>query len=298
MATYIGPDLSVHNGSVNMSSVKAAGNTFVILREGYGDVLSYPKQKDSTFENNYKNAKAAGLWVGAYHYMYATTVAGAKREAEGFLANIKGKTFEMPVCLDVEEASQYNLPNSTVEGMIKAFIDVLEKAGYYVALYSYESFLTSKTSASFRSAYDVWCANTARTPSITYGIHQYTFTARVNGINGNVDMNRTAKDYKSIMTNNGLNGFKKPAAPTTEKVLDTTGLKRNDKNSLAVLAYKQLLLLAYYKKYVSKKVANDAGFGEGTEVDTNELLKRFGYKQTGIAGENLIKKLGALLGVK
>ena len=298
MATYTGPDLSVHNGSVNMTSVKAAGNTFVMLREGYGDVLSYPNQKDSTFEKNYTNAKAAGLWVGVYHYMYATSVAGAKREAEGFLANLKGKTFEMPVCLDIEEQRQYNLSNSTVEAMIKAFIDVLEKAGYFVSLYSYESFLTSKTSASFRAKYDVWCANISKTPSITYGIHQYTFSARVNGVSGNVDMNRTTKNYKSIMTTNGLNGFKKQTATPELKVLDSTGLKRNDTNALAVLAYKQMLLLAYDKKYVTKKVANDAGFGEGTEIDTNELLKRFGYKQNGIAGTNLIKKLGALLGVK
>jgi len=293
--TFTGPDLSVWNGNVNMSSVKAAGNTFVMLREGYGDVLSYPNQKDSTFEKNYTNAKAAGLLVGCYHYMYATTVAGATREAQGFLANIKGKSFEMPVALDIEEASQAALPNSTVEAITKAFIDVLEKAGYFVALYSYESFLTSKMSSSFRTKYDVWCANITKTPSIPYGIHQYTFTAKVNGISGDVDMNRTTKDYKVIMTTNGLNGFKK--TPTELPTLDTTGLKKGDKTT-AVLAYKQLLFLAKNKGYVTNNFLNDNNYGDGTEKATNQLLKKFNYKQNGIAGDNLIKKLGELLGVK
>lgn len=293
--TFTGPDLSVWNGNVNMSSVKAAGNTFVMLREGYGDVLSYPNQKDATFEKNYTNAKAAGLWVGCYHYMYATTVAGATREAQGFLANIKGKSFEMPVCLDIEEANQAALPNSTVEAIVKAFIDVLEKAGYFVSLYSYEAFLTSKMSSSFRTKYDVWCANITKTPSIPYGIHQYTFTAKVSGVSGDVDMNRTTKNYKSIMTTNGLNGFKK--TPAELPVLDTTGVKKGDKNT-TVLAYKQLLFLAKNKGYVTNNFLNDNNFGDGTEKCTNQLLKRFNYKQNGIAGDNLIKKLGALLGVK
>ena len=64
---YYGVDLSVHNGLVDMAKVRASGKSFVFLREGYGDELSYPGQKDARFEQNYKNAKAAGLHVGAYH---------------------------------------------------------------------------------------------------------------------------------------------------------------------------------------------------------------------------------------
>ena len=276
--TYTGPDLSVHNGAVNMAGVKQSGHSFVLLREGYGDEVSYPKQKDTRFEQNYRNAKTAGLHVGAYHYLYATTVEGAKREAQGFLANLKGKSFDMPVALDIEERSQYNLPNSTVEAIVKAFMDVCEQAGYYCLLYSYESFLTAKMSAAFRSKYDVWCANITRTPSIAYGIHQYSFTGRVNGISGNVDLNRTSRNYPSIIKNAGKNGFK-----PSVNVLDTDGFRKGDKG----------LGVYFLKCWLSScgfKLDDNDSFGEGTEKAVNGVLRKSGYAQNGIAGKKFAKK--------
>ena len=276
--TYKGADLSVHNGAVDFVKVKSAGYSFVFLREGYGDEVSYPSQKDSRFESNYKNAKAAGLHVGAYHYLYATTVEGAKREAQGFLKNLSGKSFDMPVALDIEERSQYNLPNSTVEAIVKAFMDVCEQAGYYCLLYSYESFLTAKMSAAFRSKYDVWCANITRTPSIAYGIHQYSFTGTVSGVSGRVDLNRTAKDYPTIIKQAGKNGFK-PAG----NVLDANGFRKGDK-SLGVYFLKRWLIARGFK------LDDNDAFGDGTEKAVNEILAASGYARNGIAGKGFAKR--------
>lgn len=290
MAVYSGPDLSVHNGYVDMKAVARAGHNFVLIRDGFGDLLSYPNQKDSRFEINYNNAKSAGLAVGVYHYMYATAVAGAKREAEGFLANIKGKKFDMPIALDIEERSQYNLPNSTVEAIVKAFMDVCEAAGYYCVLYSYEAFLAGKMSASFRSKYDIWCANISNTPSIPYGIHQYTFTGTITGVNSRVDLNRTTKDYPTLIKNAGKNGLSKD----TKKVLDSSGLKYGD-SGMAVLAYKQLLIALKQAGIITQSVDNNDKFGDGTKKATNELLAAGNYSQNGIAGENTIKYAGKIL---
>lgn len=280
-----GPDLSQHNGSVDFAKIKAAGHSFVLIREGYGNEIAYPRQKDTFYETNYKAAKAAGLNVGAYHYLYATTAAGAKTEAEGFLKNIKGKSFDMPIALDIEERSQYNLPNATVEAIIKAFMDICEKAGYYCLLYSYEAFLTAKMSATFRSKYDVWCANISKTPNIKYGIHQYTFTGRINGVSGNVDMNRTEKDYPAIIKAAGKNGFK-----PTEKVLDTTGYKQGEQ-SLGIYNMKCLLGLAYQLGLTKYTVDPNGVFGKGTLKAVNGLLLSWGYQQNGIAGEKFTERL-------
>ena len=278
-----GIDVSVHNGYVDFAKVKAAGYDFVIIREGYGDVLSYPGQKDSRFETNCKAAKAAGLNIGVYHYLYATNPVGARREAQGFIANLKGKTpLSMPIALDIEERCQYNLPQSTVEAIVKAFMDVVEAAGYYCVLYSYESFLTAKMSAAFRSKYDVWCANITRTPAIKYGILQYSFTGRVNGVNGSVDLNRTSVDYPTKIKKSGLNGYPKPSTP---KTLDTTGFKKGDKGN-GVLALKKLLMLSG-----ASGLDSSGGFGGGTEKVVNALLKKWGYRQNGIAGQKFINKL-------
>jgi hypothetical protein len=84
------------------------------------------------------------------------------------------------------------------------------------------------------------------------------------------------------------------AAKPAEKVLDKKGYKKGQA-TIGVLALKQLIILAKAKKLISQGVNNDNKFGEGTQKAVNQLLKKWGYKQTGIAGENFIKRLGAEL---
>lgn len=282
----LGIDVSVHNGAVDFKKVKAAGYDFVFMRDGYGDILSYPQQIDSRFTENYKNAKAAGLAAGTYHYMYATTVDGARREAEGMLSLLKGKQFDMPVALDIEERAQYRLNAATKGMIIQAFMDVLEKAGYYAVLYSYEAFLSTVPKATL-DKYDIWCANITKQPSIRYGIWQYSFTGKVDGIHGDVDLDRTDRDYPKLIKDKGFNGYTK-----AKPILDTAGFKMGDK-SLGVLALKELLSIAKSKGMTSASFdCLHSGFYEGTEKAVNEILGKWGYQSNGIAGEKFIKRLG------
>ena len=77
--SYIpGIDVSVYQGDINWQQVKNAGIKFAIIRAGYGRV---PSQKDRYFDQNYANAKAAGVPIGAYWYAYATNTDGALQEA-------------------------------------------------------------------------------------------------------------------------------------------------------------------------------------------------------------------------
>lgn len=78
-------------------------------------------------------------------------------------------------------------------------------------------------------------------------------------------------------------------------VLDKSGYTLGKKTP-GVLAFKQLLILAKKKGYISQGVNNDEVFGKGTEKATNELLKKLGYKQNGVAGVKLIKRLGEQIG--
>lgn len=78
-------------------------------------------------------------------------------------------------------------------------------------------------------------------------------------------------------------------------VLDKSGYTLGKKTP-GVLAYKQLLILAKKKGIISQGVNNDEVFGKGTEKATNELLKKWGYKQNGVAGVKLIKRLGEQIG--
>jgi GH25 family lysozyme M1 (1,4-beta-N-acetylmuramidase) len=205
-----GIDISQWQGyNVDFKKVKAAGYDFVILRAGFG---KYASQKDPTFETNYTRAKAAGLGVGAYWYSYATASADASKEAAVFLSVIKGKTFEFPLAFDIEDPSQANLSGAILGNICKSFCDTVERAGYYVCLYSYPGFM-ARIPAEVVSKYDVWIANftTAAKPYYNgpYGIWQHSSTGRVNGVTGDVDLDIAYKDYPSIMKSNGLNGFEK-----------------------------------------------------------------------------------------
>lgn len=208
MATQ-GIDVSKWQGNINFDLVRSSGIKFVMIRAGYG---RYAYQKDEYFEQNYKRAKAAGLGVGAYWYSYATNAAQATEEAKVFCEVIKGKTFEYPVAFDIEDKTQSGLARGTIDQIVTAFCSYMEKAGYYVSLYSYASFLNNKISSSVRAKYDIWVAHfDVMTPAYNgaYGMWQNSDKYKVRGINGNVDHDYAYKDYPSIMKNNGLNGFKK-----------------------------------------------------------------------------------------
>lgn len=284
-----GIDVSEHQGVIDFNKVKAAGVDFVIIRAGYGRDIS---QKDRYFETNYKKAKAAGLNVGAYWYSYADSVADVVKEAKTCLEAIKGKTFEYPIYFDLEESSQLKQGKSFCSQLVTSFCTELEKAGYYAGLYISRSPLQTNITSEVAKKYALWIAEYGGKLNYdgTYGMWQNSSTWRVNGVNGNVDHDYSYVDYPKIIKNGGYNGYKK----TDAKTLDKSGYKKGDK-TIGVLAFKQLLILAKAKKLITQGVNNDNVFGEGTEKAVNQLLKNWGYKQTGIAGTNFIKKLGEQL---
>ena len=201
-----GIDVSIHNGSIDWQKVKNAGIQFAILRAGYGREMS---QKDVRFEENYRNAKAAGIPVGAYWYSYAMTPEEAELEADVFLSVIEGKQFEMPVYFDLEEKKQFDLGKEKVSAIMRAFLEKIEKAGYFTGLYGSASSLTTRTADDIKSRYTIWLAHwTDQTNySGNYGIWQYSDKGSVSGINGNVDLDTAYIDFPTIIKGKGLNGF-------------------------------------------------------------------------------------------
>jgi GH25 family lysozyme M1 (1,4-beta-N-acetylmuramidase) len=287
-----GIDVSRYQRNVDYKKLKTAGVEFVIIQAGFGDIISYPNQKDVMFESHYKAAKAAGLHVGAYWYSYATTPERAKREAQGFIQTIKGKQFDMPVYMDLEEKPQFTTGKANCSAMVKAFCDVLEDAGYWSGLYISRSYLQTYITNDVANRYSLWLAEYASkcNYSGTVDIWQYTSSARYNGYNGNLDGDICYKDYPTLIKNAGKNGYPKSAP----KTLDTVGMKLGDR-SLGVYELKSMLSIAEAKKIITTHITVDKGFGEGTTQVVSNLLGKWGYVKNGIAGENFIKKLTELL---
>lgn len=205
-----GIDVSKWQGNIDFKKVKASGKKFVLIRAGYGRLTS---QKDPYFEANYKNAKAVGLYVGVYWYSYAESAEDAKLEAKAFLEVIKGKQFDMPVIYDFEESSLFAKGKQFCSDCIKAFCSVMEAAGYWVGLYIFRSALQNYITAEVANRYTMAVSEYA--PKLNYagqyGIWQYSSMGRVNGISGDVDLDKCYYDYPSEIKARGKNGFKAPS---------------------------------------------------------------------------------------
>lgn len=237
-----GIDVSHHNGTINWNKVNTQ---FCIVRAGYGRETY---QKDLFFEKNYRCCKARKIPVGAYWYSYATSVAEAAKEAEVCLQVIAGKQFEYPIFFDIEEKKQFALGKAACTAIAKAFLERVEKAGYYVGIYSSKNGLENFIDKSVRERYAVWVANVGVSQTSYRGaaMWQYSWTGKHSGIKGDVDCNYCYIDYPSIIKSKGLNGFKAAANKTADKSTVTDG-----KASTSKIAAGRKIQLDHMNLYVS-----------------------------------------------
>lgn len=186
-----GIDVSKHNGTIDFKKVKDSGIKFVILRIGYGG--SAPV-KDEKFEENYNNAKANGLLVGAYIYSYADSQSDITQEKEAVIKWLGGKHLDLPVFLDLEDKKTSKCTKEEITSFANEFCKYIEKNGYTSGIYANKYWLLNKINVNNLLAnvdISIWLAewnNEVSYPGI-YTIWQYTSKGRVNGINGNVDLN-------------------------------------------------------------------------------------------------------------
>ena len=217
-----GLDVSRWNHGIDPSSgeylpldwelIRSLGFDFVILKVG-----STKSGLEPTFELDYAGAREAGLGIGAYFYTYSTTVEGIVSDAELTLTYIKGKKFEYPIYLDLEDPSLSSLGKNSLSRMCEAYLGRLQEEGYYAGLYTNHNWLTTLLDTPrMVSLFDLWYARYPGTESPAWdiqkygrqlGMWQYTQSGTVDGIEGSFDLNYAYKDYPALMKKWGLNGF-------------------------------------------------------------------------------------------
>lgn len=192
-----GIDVSKHNGVIDWQKVKDQVD-FVMLRAGYG------KTVDTRFKRNIKECNELGIPVGIYWFSYAYTVTQAKAEAQMCIDTIKDYKITYPVCYDfeydsIEQARKKGIVitrNLMVE-MARAFLLEIEKAGYYAMNYTNIDFL-NKGFSELTNRFDTWLAQWGKSsPTKPCGIWQFSSTGKIDGINGNVDLNYALKAYST-----------------------------------------------------------------------------------------------------
>lgn len=228
MTKLVGVDVSKYNGYPDWAKAKQSGVQFAILRLGSGYGGGYV---DKTFEYNYKECKKAGIGVGVYIASYLNIGA----EIDMTLKALKGKQLEYPVFFDIEDfsLSGRSYTNTQLTNYTVRYCSEVERAGYYVGIYSNKAFLDSRLYWERIKKYDIWIAHWSKGVNYAgkYGMHQYTNQGQWRGIastgEGGVDTNWCFVDYPSLMKKLGINGYKKQKAEVKglskmeeEKLLD------------------------------------------------------------------------------
>lgn len=186
-----GIDISKHNKGLKMSDVKKAGYEFAIIRAGYtGFGSDRSKMKDACFESFYKDAKNNGLKVGAYYYSCATNKAEGIAEARFMLERIKGKEFDLPIYIDVEEARWQSGKKTTVTDAIIGFCETIEEAGFKAGVYASLYWFNTQIETGRLDKYSKWVASWGKFPKFNYKKFEVWQKSDMGNINGfRVDLN-------------------------------------------------------------------------------------------------------------
>ena len=188
-SVYTVIDVSDWQRKIDWKQVKGDGIDGAIIRYADGTTL------DARFTENMKGAIEAGLHVGAYIFSRAKTKAQAEAEADRLFNACKPYTLDMPMYIDLEVKGYGKYADTVARAFISRIKALGGKPGVYASLSWWNSYLKDVAKLSFA----MWVAQYNNTmdykPKSYVGMWQYTSSGRVNGINGNVDMDKCYVQY-------------------------------------------------------------------------------------------------------
>lgn len=193
-STYAGIDVSEYQGYIDYAKVKASGIQVVYIKASEGTTII-----DPYFRTNYDNAKSQGLKVGFYHFVRARNEDDAVREATFFHSVISGTSPDCRLAMDFEVFD--GLSVEKINQISFAFLQKLEElTKKECVVYSDEYNARTVFSRELASAYPLWIAEYGVSVPTSTGNweewigFQYSDKGRVDGINGNVDLDKFRED--------------------------------------------------------------------------------------------------------
>jgi GH25 family lysozyme M1 (1,4-beta-N-acetylmuramidase) len=197
-STLEGIDVSHWQGTISWTKVAAAGKKFAIIK-----ATESTDYVDPQYATNHANAKAAGLWTGAYHFARpSTTTNDAVLEADHFAAVMKLGAGDLIPALDLEDSGGMSVAG--LQSWVTKFLgEVTAKVGVKPMIYTSPSFWKnhmgdSRTlaDAGYKTLWIAhWGVSSPTVPASNWGGHgwtfwQYTSDGTVPGITGRVDLDR------------------------------------------------------------------------------------------------------------
>ncbi|MGR3803414.1 glycoside hydrolase family 25 protein [Marinibacterium profundimaris] len=187
-----GIDVARYQGTIDWPEVRRAGISFAYIKATEGGDMVDPK-----FEENWRNARRAGIPRGAYHFYYFCR--SAEEQARWFIQNVPRDPQALPPVLDMEwnpfsPTCTTRPPAAVVRSEAQIFVRMIEQHyGKRPVIYTALDFYEDTYIGRLRRV-DFWLRSVAGEPHITYPgqdwkIWQYTGTGSVPGVTGPVDIN-------------------------------------------------------------------------------------------------------------
>lgn len=191
----LGIDVSKWQKEIDWDKVKNEGVDFAIIRCGYRGSVTGSLVEDPYFEQNIKGARAAGIKVGVYFFTQAVNEVEAVEEASMVISLVRDYELQYPVFIDTEgaggngRADSLNVEERTA--VCEAFCATVKNAGLEAGVYASRNWYNNKLTANTLESYAIWLAEYRSVPLYQgyYQMWQYTSKGKINGINGNVDLN-------------------------------------------------------------------------------------------------------------
>lgn len=206
-----GADVSSSIGVVDMSSVKNAGVTYVMIRSHIRDASTGIMSADPMFNINATNAKKEGLYIGMSVDSQAITDTEAIEEANYAVATAATVGPKYPIAINIPDSYDSSnrmskLTNAQRTNIIKAFCDQVRSFGYKPMIHASKKDLITKINIEDLAAYDIWVTDIGESNSsslpyftdypYTFTMWQYASGTNLCGINGGANLDASFVNYE------------------------------------------------------------------------------------------------------
>lgn len=201
-------DVSRWQGSIDWDAVKRSGKIDGVMLRVLGSKGGKP-YLDPYFARNYAECARLGLPVGGYYYTCAVTQRQTEEELAALKTALRGKTFQLPLAIDVEDPRLRSLAPAKLSALVAEAAAQLEAWGLYAMVYTYTNFADTALDMAALAAYDLWIADyRGKRPARKHGMWQYTSSGKIPSVSGPIDLSHAYKDYAGIIQRKGLGKVK------------------------------------------------------------------------------------------
>ena len=204
MAAHRIADVSRWQGRIDWDTLYHSGRIDGAMLRVLGSKNGKP-YSDPQFERNYAACARLGLPVGGYYYTCAVTQRQMEEELAALKTALRGKTFQLPLAIDVEDPRLRSLAPVKLSALVARAAGWIETWNLYAMVYTYTNFADTALAAQPLAPYDLWLADyRGKRPARRHGMWQYTSQGKLPGISGPVDLSHAYQDYPAVLKAAGL----------------------------------------------------------------------------------------------